>query len=314
MAAALARQEWLELRRQAICATDISAILGLNPYRTPRDVYEEKLGLAPDERENEAMLWGSLIEPLIAKEAAKVLNVEPVKAEFCRHAQHPYFGATPDYLIGQDAVLECKCAGVWAGQHFGAAGTDEVPDQYLCQVTWQCFVTGRPKWQLWVLLGGNTLRDYCGIADPELMRRMEFHARKFWNEYIVAQHPPPLTGHAPDTDRVKAAAPLDTGAVVRATYEIEEEAHCLEALTAQLAELETRAEGCRNRIKEFMAEASILESSLGKFTWKATAGRTVTDWKGVAAACNASEDLIAQHTETKPGYRRFTTPFRSDKA
>ena len=39
--------EQIEFRRRGITGTDISAIMGLNPWKSPLDIWNEKKGLAP---------------------------------------------------------------------------------------------------------------------------------------------------------------------------------------------------------------------------------------------------------------------------
>ena len=41
----LSRTQWLELRRQSLGGSDISAALGLNRWRSPMEVWAEKAGL-----------------------------------------------------------------------------------------------------------------------------------------------------------------------------------------------------------------------------------------------------------------------------
>ena len=43
---ALTEQEWLTYRRQGIGGSDVAAILGISPFRTARDLYDDKLNIA----------------------------------------------------------------------------------------------------------------------------------------------------------------------------------------------------------------------------------------------------------------------------
>ena len=42
----LSRDEWLAYRRYGIGGSDAAAILGISPWRTARDLYYDKLGIA----------------------------------------------------------------------------------------------------------------------------------------------------------------------------------------------------------------------------------------------------------------------------
>ena len=47
----MTRDEWLEDRRKSIGGSDAAAVIGLNRYRTPMEVYADKLGALPPKEE-----------------------------------------------------------------------------------------------------------------------------------------------------------------------------------------------------------------------------------------------------------------------
>ena len=51
---ALTEQEWLTYRRQGIGGSDVAAILGISPFRTARDLYDDKLNIASAVDDTEA--------------------------------------------------------------------------------------------------------------------------------------------------------------------------------------------------------------------------------------------------------------------
>ena len=54
--------EQLERRRSSIGASDVAAILGLDPYRTGLDIWLQKRGLAEVQDQTEASLMGHLLD------------------------------------------------------------------------------------------------------------------------------------------------------------------------------------------------------------------------------------------------------------
>ena len=66
----LPEEEWLAYRRRGIGGSDVAAIMGISPFRTARDLYFDKRGIAPFE-DNEgnwvAMKMGHFLEDLVAK-------------------------------------------------------------------------------------------------------------------------------------------------------------------------------------------------------------------------------------------------------
>ena len=55
------------MKKYTISGTEIGAILGLNPWQSPMDLYMRKLGLIGREPENEAMKWGIAAEHVVAR-------------------------------------------------------------------------------------------------------------------------------------------------------------------------------------------------------------------------------------------------------
>ena len=62
------REQWLLQRRAGLGGSDIGAILGLSPFRTPVDVYLEKTGRAPANEETLQMRFGTYAEEFVAQE------------------------------------------------------------------------------------------------------------------------------------------------------------------------------------------------------------------------------------------------------
>ena len=64
----LPHDEWLALRRRGIGGSDTPVVvLGeRHPFRTPRQLWEEKTGRSPDVEETPAMRRGTVLEPVVA--------------------------------------------------------------------------------------------------------------------------------------------------------------------------------------------------------------------------------------------------------
>lgn len=57
---------WLEARKSGIGGSDVAAVLGMSPWRSPMDVWLEKTGRSEPVEENDAMYWGKKLEALVA--------------------------------------------------------------------------------------------------------------------------------------------------------------------------------------------------------------------------------------------------------
>lgn len=141
--------EWLADRVGKITASrvkDISAKpkkgKALNA-ETLKLLNERLTGLVKEIPINDAMQWG------IDQEPNAIASYENITGEFvvgCGLINHPTIsmsGASPDGLIGKDGLLEAKCPNTET--HLNTILTQQVPDEYLPQITWQMACTGR-KW------------------------------------------------------------------------------------------------------------------------------------------------------------------------
>ena len=65
----LNKTEWLQERQKGIGGSDAGAILGVNKWKTPFQVYLDKTEPITEEQEqHEAAYWGNQLEDMVAKE------------------------------------------------------------------------------------------------------------------------------------------------------------------------------------------------------------------------------------------------------
>lgn len=300
------RNEWLEARRKTITGTDISAIVGLNPWRGPMDVYCDKLGLTEATPDNQAMEWGRRLESVVADRYAEQNGVELAPGEWT--VRDGWMGATPDRLIvGANRGLEIKTAGLHSVKSWGESGTDQIPDHYALQCAWYMAVSERDEWDLAVLIGGQDYRQYHLKRSVRLENRLIELARQFRERHILTQTPPPIDGSQGSSDYIRAVWPRDNPEMPLAVSspEIDEMATRLIAAKAEAANLDSEITALENKIKAAIGEAPGIAGAGWKVSWKAGKDTSKTDWKGVAAELNASKDVLAKYTTVSPGARRF---------
>jgi putative phage-type endonuclease len=156
------RKEWLEQRMKGIGGSDISAILLSNPWRTPLDVWLEKMGRAePWAVEPERVKWGRLLEAPIARGYAEAMELGPdelFEPGLLKHSQIPCILGTPDRMYtSQPRGVEIKAVNQFAKSEYGEEGTDAVPDHYHLQADHYLFLTDFTEWDLPILFGGQHL-------------------------------------------------------------------------------------------------------------------------------------------------------------
>ena len=98
---------WLALRKRLLTASDVGAVAGVDPFKSPLRVYAEKTGLVPDLVENSAMRRGRHFETAaleyLAEEKPDWLIERP--NVFITDHKHR-LGCTPDaYATDEDGQL-----------------------------------------------------------------------------------------------------------------------------------------------------------------------------------------------------------------
>ncbi len=304
----MTREQWLAERRHGIGGSDVSAIIGVNPYRTALDVYLDKLGIAPHVEDNPAMKWGRIMEPIIAREVTEATGIEWAPAEFLRKIDNPVICGTPDYQ-NQDlgVLLECKTAGMRQAHLWGDEQTDAVPMPYLTQVHWYLELTGYDEAKLAVLIGGNDFRLYSIKRDDDLQAQLVDRAMKFWRDHVETMTPPPLDGSDSAKAWLKHAYPTHTSDnICPATEDEADQMRLVAGLKRDLEKAEEQYETAKVRLCECIGDRAGLLSSDGlKVTWKATKGSDKVDYKGIVATLNPPIEVIKQHTQYTEGSRRF---------
>jgi putative phage-type endonuclease len=205
----MSHEDWLQLRNKGIGGSDAASVLGLNPYKSNFALWEEKVGLRePDDlSENEAVLWGNLLEPIVAEEFARRTGRKTRRVNaLLRNPQHPFMLANLDREVaaedgGEPEILECKTAGLWAAkaEEWGPSGTDLVPERYLCQAMHYLAVTGRKRAHLASLIGGQELRIYTVNRNDELISVLIERESEFWSQ--VEKHVAPIILDLADAKR-----------------------------------------------------------------------------------------------------------------
>ncbi len=205
------REEWLDLRRTGIGSSDCSAVLGLGKYGSSWSVWLEKTGRAKPVDETEAMMWGTLLEPVIRTELARRLGVAVEPSATLRSLARPWQLYNPDGLIHDTAELvEIKNASAW----LSADWDDQIPDHAELQVQHGMAVTGAHGAYVAGLIGGNRLRWEYIPRDDELIAIINQAEQHLWDTYIVPDVDPPIDGSDATAEAIAARWPRQHGEVI----------------------------------------------------------------------------------------------------
>jgi putative phage-type endonuclease len=271
----MAESDWLAWRQRGIGGSDVAAICGISPYKSAIQVYLEKLGLAEDQEENQAMRWGKLLEPVIADEFSRQtgLPVVPVNA-ILQHPEYDWALANVDRLIvadglsagpeglmvpGDTGILEVKNTSAYLAK---AWEEGEVPQYYITQLQWYLWVLGLQWGYFAPLIGGNKLlTDKRMDIDLELVEPMLKICGDFW-QMVQLRTPPAPDGGAASTEALKMLYPhAKAGSIVALADVSEDDIRELERLKEELKEFERakqyEIDAIANRIKAELKDAEV---------------------------------------------------------
>jgi len=216
--------EQLAVRHKHLGASDIPAIFGLDPWRTPYDVWAEKTRRVEGDRGNAATDAGTRFEPVVVDWAAELLgpidrDVEVVRADLhlCVHIDG-VVRATVEPVEAKTSGLFGPLSPEWAGEF----GTDEVPERVILQAHAHMLAltngTAPEVCHVPAFLGGRGFGMFRVERNEELIEMIAEGARSFWEVYVKGDTPPPNCGPSPDVARrmrrrTGFTVPLDSAAV-----------------------------------------------------------------------------------------------------
>lgn len=149
------RDAWLKMRRMGIGGSDASIIAGMNRWKSPFQLWQEKTGqVEPEELDdNEYIYWGRVLEQAVADRFSELTGKQVHKQGMLQNKDYPWMLANVDRMIvGENAGLECKTTNSFAGKQWDG---DNLPDAYYLQCQHYMMATGMEKWYIACLIGGN---------------------------------------------------------------------------------------------------------------------------------------------------------------
>lgn len=298
----LSKEEWLRYRKCGIGGSDVAAILGISKWNSAISLWLDKTNQTNESvEENEAMQWGTIMEPIIRKHFAEVTGktVVEVKA-MLQHPEYPFMLADVDGLTtddeGNPAILEIKTASEYKRSEW----ENDIPSYYQTQVQHYLCVTGVQKAYVAVLIGGNSFKVYEVDADAEIQAMLIAVEKDFWNK-VQNMIRPELDG----SDAAKNL--LDSlyhGGISEEIVMPDEAIEYVDAYIEACAEednAKAKKQDAANHIKEIMGDYDKATCLGHSISWKPVSSERL-DSKALKAA---EPELYAKYVK-KSVSRRFT--------
>ncbi len=158
------KNSFQESRRAGIGGSDVAVILGVHPYKTVYELWDEKVnGNFKDLSNNMNILYGKLLEKTLLEQRSNKMdklykdqhidNISPYfMLKGCKiiNSERSYLFANIDGVerfhdsisTFKDNIVEIKTAGSTSIDRWGPSGGAIVPQEYLCQISHYMMVCG----------------------------------------------------------------------------------------------------------------------------------------------------------------------------
>lgn len=309
-------------RSQFLGGSDVAAVLGVSPYLTPVELWQQKTGRvdrdAKVDRVRQKMFdRGHKLEPFIREMVIDKLTEAGMRVELvaCNQRyidpEHSFLAVEIDFelklwgvtTIGGEEVIfdgdhvnaDAKSVSGFARKKWGEVDTEDVPIEYAAQ-----FMDGL------MVCPGN--RRFCLVAalrsfddvdiywlrrDDETIAAMRPKLVSFWIDHVEADVPPdPMV-----FGDIKILFPHDNGEAIEATEDIRDKVGHLAQIKAQIKTWEESEEALTFEIAEFISPNAIL-----KFE-----GREIASWKGQGHTSFRAKDFAEEHPELAAEFTKRQT-------
>lgn len=288
----LSTYEWLKNRRRGICGSDASIILGMNPYRSVLELWEDKTGRIPiQENENDYTHFGHVLEPVIRKEFMKRTGLKVrMKNYILQSDTYEWALADIDGVVkekdGSYALFEAKTASEYKKEVWEKG----VPDEYQVQVQHYLHILGYERAYVCALVGGNSFFIHVIERDEIFITELMERERIFW-DCVINDVPPQPDGAKATTEFLNSRYEKSNKTEVQLPESAEMMASSYLELDALISELTKKKHEISNGLKNLLKDNE-----------KGIAGKHVISWPTV---CKNSLDTKRVREALGENYKEY---------
>jgi putative phage-type endonuclease len=297
-------EQWHAARAAGIGGSDAAAILGLDRYRGPRHVFEEKHGRSTF-KGNEYTEIGTEIEDFIAHMFTKRSGISTAEAPGTLvHVDRPWQRVNVDRYTFErpgpaSGCLECKNRSEYQADQWEDGA---VPDAPAIQCHWGMAVGGWDHGFVAALVGGNKLRWVRLERDEEMIEYLVDYCGKWFQRHVVEGIEPPADGLEATSDLLAKlwSVKAETIAVVDVAKAKE--------LRARHAEIKAREKALADELRLVESEMKLLT---GENEIANAGGKPAWTWK--ANGTFASKQFAKAHPALVEKYTRMVPALDMDR-
>ena len=233
----MSNEDWLQLRKGYLNISEVSAALGLNPFKSAMALWASKTGVYDEPyTDNRYMEWGRIMEPVLLDYYAKQYNCEIKTVPYIlQSVEYRYICGNIDavalYPDGSKKIIEGKTTSSIHENEWKDGGC---PIYYYIQIMMYEWLTGVHDGQLICLIGGNDFRVVDVPYNQAVVDSLLAQCESFWNK--VANNIP-LAPVDKDNSLLGKLYPQSKESVVQLESEFAEKLAQLDALKAKESEI-----------------------------------------------------------------------------
>ena len=251
---------------KGIGSSDISSILGCNPFKTQLQLWAEKTGeVEPkDLSDNQAVEWGTRLERTVSKKFAEDHDVKLIayKKRFV-HPRYDFLSCELDNIIaGTDEIVEIKTVNAWAWKAWEKP--DELPAYVIAQVMFALGLSKRKVAWVACLCGGQKYIEKRFEFDQATFDDMVDKAVQFWNLVELKEQPMAI---GDDNSSIFEIYP-ENNDQIQQVQEFEDQIALRQELDMHIKEMKKQKDEVEALIKQKIGDSLGLSTDKYLVTWK----------------------------------------------
>lgn len=293
------RDAWVAARAAGLGGSEIAAVVGEHPDKSPIDVFLDKTGM-PQPFDSDRTFVGRELEPIVIGWYGRGEPYWPRpggeytigKPPTCYHRDRPWQRGSPDGLAylpeqvvcavpaGDDSLLsslvpdhmvEVKTHGWFAGRNYER--TDDgvpvaVPNDKRIQCEWYMELFNVERCHLVALVDTHMRRTYVVHRDREVGAYLLEEGERFWTQHVLPGIPPSPDGTESFSRYLSQRFKTHRPDLLIASPEINDAARKLLRTKRAEKRLERLRDLLEQQIKLFIGDAAGVKTAHGAITWK----------------------------------------------
>ena len=257
------REQFLLDRKQGIGGSDVAGIMGLSPWSTPLDVYNDKINpILVEEELNDDLKRGIRVEKYILQEYAETTN-EAIEINLppLVDAEYSFMRGNADAkVVGQNVLVEAKSTKAPI-----ATWNAGIPEYYKTQVAYYAMLADAERVDIPVLFSGWKYACFTYWRDRAFEAQIKEAVINFWQNHIVKGIAPAPTS----IEEIQAKFPnIYEEKTIKADDVVRQVVSELQEVSNKRKELEKLEKSLKTHIQAYMGDAGLLDVGFCKVSLK----------------------------------------------